>query len=307
MTFVPVKPNVDDYWDSEKHAHLLNFNAMAKLPEPYTYTNDTPKLIDQCIDTAFAVKAARTNENVPDEETARLAPDFYFPRAPGVAANPRSWAHFVAKDAPKDIQHIVLDYCAKEYKRRYWGASAPTHFHQGVVGTDMLCSYLPYKVNATTFLVKWTNKVPRPEQVIQDALRGKIEASERQIDLIRQSVDCSAVLEDRENFTLFRGATPGHCSFVAMHASAAEMAILLAWFLYVIPPEDMLHVKALARGAVFGRQYLGVHTQQDNWGGMILGDHIARDELIAYGTQLPGASTAEKIKEHLDEVIPLAA
>lgn len=306
MTFIPVKPNVDDYWDRTKHAALLHTDIADGMPAPYSYDNEPGRLLDQCIDTAFAVKAARSGKRATDEETERLAPNFVFTRLRGaVSANtPLAWAQFVAKDRPVHIHTYLREWCDQQgFKPRVWGTHAGTHFHQGPVTADMLCAYLPYKVNATTFLIKWEQKVPRPEQVIQDALLGKLAASERQLDLIRQCVDCSDVEEDREAFTLIKGATPGHPSFIAMHASAAEMAIILMQFLYHIPEERLQELRNHARGAVFGRQYLGVHTQQDNAGGMFVGAAIAKRELKAFAKMIPGMSVEADVNDHIDATV----
>lgn len=283
------KPQVDPYWTADDPRVIE-----VDVPVPNSLTHNTGDFIQSITDVAHMVKAVRgeagwgeiadiakaCGEGTPVEYQAWAARTF-------TDRTPRQAAEYVIGDKPADLHRdIGVHLAGVGAKRRVFKGTAKdgvADFYRGELAADALGAQMSMRVSPTAFHIKYKYKVPRPHRVVADALDGAVEVDERQyrnLDMLTRGDGKSSL----QGFTLHPNVTPNHWSYIAMHASNAGMARMIAAACWKIKPGDDMDKQVLAEAGqnAFSRMSLGVHNMPDNISGLSLGQQFALQAIPAF-------------------------
>lgn len=308
-------PQVDPYFTEDNPK--VNQMAMRTVSPPSDLTRDKDRFVASLVDVAFMVHEVRDGASWRHIEEAMKNTTSTLPKElqkwcglnmVHTFARPVDLAEYVHDDVPAALHFKIDEYLQNSAKADRLVFNTPSsgeaHFHRGRLAADALKSIMPLMVNPTAFAIKYKYKVPRPHRAISDILNGDVEVDARDMRTLQR---LCAHPEQRlaapmEDFTIIKNATPNHWSYVAMHATNAGAARLVAAVTRNHAPNshaDRQVCQALAQNGM-GRMALGVHTGPDNVEGFRAGQTIGYEVIPELMHQFADADP-DKVRRRLDD------
>lgn len=192
---------------------------------------------------------------------------------------PDQLAKLVLADMPPEIPTKLAEYLIKKGVkfRNITNEGNYFNFTNGVVLLCRILAWSIHYVSPSAFASKWYYGVPRCAEVIKAWLDGEITAPADIHDELLRIIPKkwrNDIRRDVDNFTLFYKATPRHPSGgAAMHAAASAVTLILPVSLDV-KEADREEITNTILNIAFGRNYLGVHSLQDDYYGLEIGERV---------------------------------
>ena len=136
-------------------------------------------------------------------------------------------------------------------------------------------------VSPITFLCKWTNGVPRPEEIAYLIAKGKFTTADGvPHDLVYKIKRLH--LKNAFDFTAYKDqGSPTHPSWPAMHSSGSTLSLWLP-VVAKLTAEQYCEALRMDLAVAHARIVAGVHYYQDNFAGLQLGMNVLYETLPKY-------------------------